>query len=343
MSNVIDMKPRIDRLWQAADEAHQRGLDAYIDFSRACAELADKEQVTQTEIGARYNMSQQAIGHAMQVGRDKRINSIAINQLPRAEYTIYLLTTLNDKGFAMLAKPDTTRDAVLAYKETHTPADKAKGKGRPRKGRKFSADTVLIDEGLLDPHPVHGLSGGQRKAIRSAITEIDPDITLFDEARAADLARVCRVVRERRRADGKPVYEPESGVARDELPRSAQEKLDSALRRYQRELDAQHARRLLELEKLICDEVDRRLPDHARQEIERAHRQVKQAEFLQRGWRAQMEISQAAVQLFYDTWRTLAQCLHPDRAPEDRHAQFRDASVRLNLLKAAFDKIDRQT
>jgi hypothetical protein len=101
--------------WYAqADAAHARGIAAYLDFSRACAELVAAGE-TQRAIASRYHLSRPAIAQAVCVGRDPRLVSSA-NTLPRSTYALYLLTTLPDEAFARFAQPDTTREELLQHK-----------------------------------------------------------------------------------------------------------------------------------------------------------------------------------------------------------------------------------
>ena len=59
---------------------------------------------TQQQIAERYGMSQQGVSQAVAVGSDKRLTSTA-SKLPASEYTLYLLTTLDDAAFFAAQSP----------------------------------------------------------------------------------------------------------------------------------------------------------------------------------------------------------------------------------------------
>lgn len=61
-------------------------------------------------------------------------------------------------------------------------------------------------------------------------------------------------------------------------------------------------------------EVDKRLPDEAKREIERARGMIEDAQRLERLWRYRANKCIAALRLFTENWRTLIGCLHPDHA-----------------------------
>jgi hypothetical protein len=56
---------------------------------------------TQQEIGNRYQMAQQEVHKLIAVGQCERFTRNTRN-LPRSTYSLYLLTTLDDKGFEEL-------------------------------------------------------------------------------------------------------------------------------------------------------------------------------------------------------------------------------------------------
>jgi hypothetical protein len=104
--------------WKPADSAYGRGQQAYIEFGQELAKLV-KSGVKQTEISLRYDMSEGSVSAAISVGAEKRFaNSKA---LPKSVKALYLLTTLDDKGFAELAKPDTTQAKIQEYKRRLAP------------------------------------------------------------------------------------------------------------------------------------------------------------------------------------------------------------------------------
>jgi hypothetical protein len=101
--------------WAAADKAYAKGVQAYIEWGRALAKI----DATQEEIAARYDVFQEDITRAIAVGKDSRF--ITNGYIPKSQRSLYLLTTLDDKGFAELCKPTTTQADILAYKKRLEP------------------------------------------------------------------------------------------------------------------------------------------------------------------------------------------------------------------------------
>jgi len=113
----------LEKKWAAADAAHAKGVQAYIEFGRELAKI----NATQEQIAARYDIDQSAVARALAVGKDKRIMPNGHNA-PKGTRAAYLLTTLDDKGFAELAKPTTTQADILAYKKRIAPPPPVKKK-----------------------------------------------------------------------------------------------------------------------------------------------------------------------------------------------------------------------
>jgi hypothetical protein len=326
--NVIQMPAATERLWKKADDAHARGLDAYIDFGKACAALNDAGE-SQAKIGERYGMSQAAVAQTIAVGADNRIISITNNQLPRSQHTIYLLTTLDDKGFAKLAKPDTTQQMVQEYKAKAEPQpepEKPK-RGRPRRraatptpAPRYSWQAVAVEEGVLSPG-----SGGDRQSVKKQLLDINDDPDLFDAAHEQALRAACRRLKAKKSAKkGKAPEEVDTST----LTKKEKSTLDKALAALQAEFEAD-----------IVKEVEKRLPNVERERIERAQRQLKTAQEFEKVWKHRMEKTRHFLTLFEANWRTIAGCVHPDR-PERSKEQLEKAQGAVNKMKAAFDLTD---
>lgn len=130
-------------MWAAADAAYAKGVEAYIDFGRALTKI----DATQQEIADRYDMQQKSVAEVIAVGSDDRF--IRITYKPKSTYTLYLLTTLDDKGFKALCKPTTTQEAILKYKAKLKPKKAAK----PKKKGTTNTDTDGGDDTNHNPTP----------------------------------------------------------------------------------------------------------------------------------------------------------------------------------------------
>lgn len=115
--------------WVAADEAFGRGLQAWLDWCREIAKLAENtfpdgtpmprshaEYTTQEEIAMHYGKERSRINEAIAIGRDKRFDRLTVKSIPKNKEVIYLLTTLPDEDFKELCMPTTTRAIYEAYK-----------------------------------------------------------------------------------------------------------------------------------------------------------------------------------------------------------------------------------
>lgn len=102
--------------WEKADEAFDRGQQAYLDWCRELAVLYAEGNATQEEIADRYETVQQRVMEAIAVGSDERFKLQQFNSVPKAKQTLYLLTTLPDDAFKELCKPTTTQAKILEYK-----------------------------------------------------------------------------------------------------------------------------------------------------------------------------------------------------------------------------------
>jgi hypothetical protein len=108
--------------WSEADAAYRKGQMSYVEFGQALDRLV-KAGATQEEIAGRYDMSQPSVSTAIAVATDRRVLGYIASgkELPIGRKSLYLLTTLDDKGFEELAKPDTTRVQIEEYKRRLIP------------------------------------------------------------------------------------------------------------------------------------------------------------------------------------------------------------------------------
>lgn len=102
--------------WSKADEAFDRGQQAYLDWCRELAVLYTNGSTTQEAIADRYELERVRVTEAIAVGNDKRFSYVARTDLPKSTYSLYLLTSVMDDGFEELCKPTTTQAKILEYK-----------------------------------------------------------------------------------------------------------------------------------------------------------------------------------------------------------------------------------
>ena len=82
-----------------------------------------------------------SVAYALAVGQDKRI--ISATNIPKSTYSLYLLTTLDDEGFALMCHPDVTQEKIKMYKQSKKEQPK-----EPKKPR-FSWIRIAVEEGVL--------------------------------------------------------------------------------------------------------------------------------------------------------------------------------------------------
>lgn len=78
--------------------------------------------------------------------------------------------------------------------------------------------------------------------------------------------------------------------------------------------EAQHAELRAGYFQAVQTEVEKRLPNEARRQIESALESVEAAQEVERVWRHRSSRCLAAMKLFIENWRSLIGCLHPDRS-----------------------------
>ncbi len=110
----------------------------------------DPEYITQQSIADRYGLSQQSVSNMISVGADKRVTSRASNSLPKAQYSLYLLTTLPDDDFEYVVEEfgeQVRRDDILAVKAGFDTVEEwaaAKAEDRRLKNEAWEARERLI-------------------------------------------------------------------------------------------------------------------------------------------------------------------------------------------------------
>jgi len=310
MDNVLEMKRPAP--FAKADAAFQKGIDAYIEWGQEMAKL-NKAGHTQQELGERYDCSQACIAQAMKVGTDPRIISNA-NNLPKDKATIYLLSTLDDKAFDELARPDLKRQEIKEYKQA---------KKAPKANRGSGYIGIAIRHGLLKP----GVKGVQLTKARQEIEQIvgfdiSQSTKTPEESNAIESA-VIELVARRKAISG----ELPPKVDHDALTKKDQKLIDKALARLQAEFHQE-----------VAKEVEKRLDDARERQLQNAKQQARSAKELQQVWKARVDSCKDFLHMFQDNWRTVASSIHPDR-PERTKEQLENASAAMNKMKAAFERI----
>jgi hypothetical protein len=158
------------------------------------------------------------------------------------------------------------------------------------------------------------------------------------------LTEAMKLCRKRRSPSPSSSSSPPPTLDRADLSMTAQQKLDAAITRYRRELEAEYASKHADLRASyhaqVYAEIERRLPDHARQEIDNEREKARRAKELEGVWHQRMQRARSGVRLFMEDWRTLAGCLHPDRAPLERRDQFNRATDIVLRVKTALERAE---
>jgi hypothetical protein len=302
--------------WERADQAFSKGVEAYIEFGQECARL-NAEGTTQQEIGNRYQMSQQQVGYALTVGKDERITSNTCT-LPRSTYSLYLLTTLDDKGFDKLAKPDTTQADIKAYKEAQN----------PRKPKALSTPVKDEDEMKKEPLPKFntvmndtGLSSGKAntEAVLSimGMSEVPKKMTPELVEKIANATLTVLSMRNPSKA------KDDAQKAKDELSKSSQQKLDSAIKKWQAVVLADMQKQFNE--QLAVAKAEVQLERDAVWALKReAEAERDAAVEYRKGIDSHMT---------QDEFRLIRSCLHADRVPDELKERFDKAFVIFNRLE----------
>lgn len=310
MDNVLEMK-RPDP-FAKADAAFQKGIDAYIEWGQEMAKLNEAGH-TQQELGGRYHCAQSQIGQAIKVGSDPRIICNTDN-LPKDKTVLYMLSTLDDKDFEEIARPDLRQHEIKEYK---------KAKKAPKEPRGEGYRAMAQRHGLLSTNA----GPGTRKKLREDLSDIAGfDVSKYqktpEESAAVEDAMLVMVARKQAQSGELP-----PDVPRESLTKKDQKALDKALARLQAEFQQE-----------VAKETEKRLADARERKLHAAQQQAKSAQELRDVWKARVDSCKAFLHLFQDNWRTVASSVHPDR-PERTREQLEKASAAMNKMKAAFEKI----
>jgi len=126
-------------------------------------------------------------------------------------------------------------------------------------------------------------------------------------------------------------------VDRSDLPLTAQQKFDAALKKATAEMAQKYREQFY---RVVEQEVVRRLPTAERERIQAMQSKVDDANELQRIWQHRAEVCVNGCKLFIQHWRTLAQILHPDRAPPDKSKQYAAAFDVVQRTREALEQTD---
>jgi hypothetical protein len=285
--NVVPMD-RVERLWSKADKARATGMDAYLDFCQALAEL-NAAGITQEEIGKRYGMVRVTVAHCIAIGRDERIVANRYN-MPKAERTLYLLTTLDDNDFQRFAKPETVEHDIRDFK-----ASKRQPKQSKEPPFKVGAFELI--------HERFGVRVGNGRTQRTCKERIKKDFGIEVPSHFKDKEEAEKFL-----ATVAPMFANEPH-ARPKLSESAEQKLQRA-----------QAIEMKRLQDSFYDEVHKevvkRIPNV------RAQWERDMAEAREEAARYAKLCSGIVKKITADEFKFLLNLLHPDRQPEDRRERF---------------------
>jgi hypothetical protein len=321
-SNVSDIKS--SSKWYQADQAFNKGVEAYIEFGQALAAL-NAEGTTQEEIGVRYQMSQQMVGQAIKVGSDKRLTGNTSN-LPKSQHSLYLLTTLDDDGFEKLAKPETTQADIKAYKEAIKPAKKRPAQAANTEGEDNVANqknkgylAMAEDAGLL----IGNSSANARNKVKEAIQEatgINPSYA--SKLPPEDHAKIAAAISDM------AVAKAAKGVSVEDFRAEIKTLSETAQQKLGRLEKTLRAKLQEEFEKAVREEARKMVPDIVAQ-CEKAEKEATEEfrNFATRKQGIKPHLTEA-------DYRFLRQTIAPDRYPEE----YREKLTRAAAIINQFDK-----
>jgi hypothetical protein len=230
-------------------------------------------------------------------------------KLPPSMETIYLLCEVPDNVIREKVTKATTNREARELKRKHA------------KPKPYSELAVAIEEGAL-----HARTGGADAArLRQRVLEIDPTLELKNPAHEARLRDVCRVLVAKR---GREQVEEMLKAERESVPEPRRSAFDNAVNRA---IKLWIARAQVELEQRVEVRVNKELAEQ-RGILSKFEDEAREKD-------ARLDAALASVDRFMteDEFRLILNCLHPDRAPEDRRERFNRAFQVFKRLEAGIN------
>lgn len=229
------------------------------------------------------------------------------------------------------------RKAGFAWARTTAFEDKRRnGSRRAEAAARYSWVRVAAEEKVISAK-----SGGKDStALKRLIESLQPGIDVKNREHEPLLRAACATILAERKEEQRERHERSEREERERNERAVAKSAPSKLgvREMEKRYQAKHAELQNSFHEAVGIEVHKQLPDAAKREIEEARATAANAQQLEAIWRARMQTCKVGVSLIVSNWRTLAACLHPDRAPEDRHEQFSKA---FDIVKRAADALEK--
>jgi hypothetical protein len=230
-------------------------------------------------------------------------------------------------------------DAARTRAVECVPVEKHGGKARKRSA-KYSWIEIAYETGVLSSNKTGGSTDHLKRLIEQRWPELAGRLQeRGTEPRLREALQELLIKRDAPRVKSAAVESVEAIT--HQVPENARDK-------FNRLLEQARASQLALLRASfylsVQAEVDKRLPNEAQREIERAHRMIESATRLEHEWRHRSERCVEALRLFLDNWRTLIGCLHPDRAEHLSSVELRErmgkASDIVTRTKELIEKTD---
>jgi hypothetical protein len=205
------------------------------------------------------------------------------------------------------------------------PARKGEKKARPP-----SLANILVEEGVT--RGTYG--GGNVIKAKKELEEFDPGLNKCgDEQRMRESCRRFIAAKQpQKAAEQRNTLTLEAQEASAALPKTAQQKLDAALEKwkkaklaemrmeFQQQLDAALAQKWAEIDAIYKKTLDEEREAKAHLEAARSYREG------------------VGSHMSYEDFRLVLNCLHPDRAPEDRRDKFMKAFQAFQALEKTVNR-----
>lgn len=217
---------------------------------------------------------------------------------------------------------------------------------KPKQKRKAKQKAEPKPEGYVSIAQRYGLLGANtgsdaRAKVRDQLSAITGfpigRVSTFEEAAAIEAAAITLCTQRDSGFTAKEIRD-----ARDSLKESQHERFDKAIAKARAALDGEFNKRVTTLQQSYQDEVNRRVNELMDDKFKEERARLKDAlaetheELLQ--WkRRKFGVAQA---ISKSEFKLVLNCLHPDRAPEDRRDKYAQAFGSIKKLESWIDAFD---
>jgi hypothetical protein len=227
------------------DEARGKSVEMILEHGKRIYEYQQSESevvqggsVFSERMNDWFGMSRSSSSHWALIGKHYSELFISNKQLPASSLSIYLLAS---KGLIAKAKPTMTQTEVRAMIKDVNGKEQAKKISRSWIG-------IALKEGILTPNQ---LNSKTKKKVQQNLQSIDPEIKFFSKGPTKEMAvrieDACKELAARKiTSDETTAAQTVAYDMANDLPKTAEQKLDSAIRAHKRYLDLKFEDRVAE-------------------------------------------------------------------------------------------------